>query len=632
MYGFVIKSLEVLIVQRFGEETWQRVQQAAHSDEIQERYIYDDENFFALVDSAAETLGLEKQVLLEHFGESFFKFCLSSGYDRILRNIARDMRSFFCSLDSLHDHLATRYPGMRPPSFRVLDGPEENSLVLRYTSERAGLTHFVIGAAKAAARILFDIDVQLKPKRNNNDSDYIEFLIIQTSSIGDDCYRFNRLTEDKGGLTNDSETELESVIDPVTFCQAFPFHVIFDRDLVICQAGVSLVKVVPDLVPGVSKFPIVFSLVRPHIPVTFNNILSRENAVFIVKTREGWMKRPSLQEDGKSLDSEDSSEKSSSEENDDDSLTENVLGEDKALRLKGQMVFLPESDTILFLCSPRILSLDSLDEKGMYLSDIPIHDATRDLILISQQHSAEHKLKKNLELVTDILQQTSRELEYEKKLADRLLYSILPPPVANDLRAKKPVAAKKYELVTVMMSGIVDFSVFCNNTKEPMEIVELLNQIYVQFDEVSEKNPEVFKVETVGDKYMAVSGLPLKCERHAHNIANLCLDMHEIAKGIVINGRNVEVTIGVHSGEVVAGVVGQKMPRYCLFGNTVNLTSRCETTGVKGKINVSEYAYRCLIKNPDKSWILEPRGLVSMKGKKEPMMCYLLSRKRKSEE
>jgi len=181
--------------------------------------------------------------------------------------------------------------------------------------------------------------------------------------------------------------------------------------------------------------------------------------------------------------------------------------------------------------------------------------------------------------------------------------------------------------VTVMMSGIVNFSHFCNSTREPMEIVELLNQIYTQFDEVSEKNPDVFKVETVGDKYMAVSGLPLKCEMHAHNIINLCLDMHEIAKGIVINGKRVEVTIGVHSGEVVAGVVGQKMPRYCLFGNTVNLTSRCETTGVKGKINVSEYAHRCLMKNPDPSWIIKPRGPVSMKGKKEPMMCFLFSKK-----
>ncbi len=133
----------------------------------------------------------------------------------------------------------------------------------------------------------------------------------------------------------------------------------------------------------------------------------------------------------------------------------------------------------------------------MYLSDIPIHDATRDLILISQQHSAENELTKKLEIVTDILQQTSRELEYEKKLADRLLYSILPPKVANDLRAKRPVAAKKYELVTIMLSGIVDFATFCNDTKEPMEIVELLNRIYIKFDEVSEENEEVFKVRVL---------------------------------------------------------------------------------------------------------------------------------------
>ena len=130
----------------------------------------------------------------------------------------------------------------------------------------------------------------------------------------------------------------------------------------------------------------------------------------------------------------------------------------------------------------------------MYLSDIPVHDATRDIILLSQQHSAEHKLTKDLEIITDKLQQTSRELEYEQKLADKLLYSILPEPVANDLRAKKPVAAKKYELVTTMFSGIVDFGSLISNSQEPMEIVNLLNQIYTRFDKAIDKNPEVYKV------------------------------------------------------------------------------------------------------------------------------------------
>ena len=130
----------------------------------------------------------------------------------------------------------------------------------------------------------------------------------------------------------------------------------------------------------------------------------------------------------------------------------------------------------------------------MYLSDIPVHDATRDLILMSEQHSAESELKENLEILTDQLQQTSKELEYEQQLADRLLYSILPPSVADDLRAKRPVAAKKYELVTIMFSGISDFSTLCNESTDAMEIVNTLNNIYIHFDQVADQNNEVYKV------------------------------------------------------------------------------------------------------------------------------------------
>ena len=131
---------------------------------------------------------------------------------------------------------------------------------------------------------------------------------------------------------------------------------------------------------------------------------------------------------------------------------------------------------------------------GLYLSDIPIHDATRDLILLSEQHNAESHLSQRLEILTDKLQQTARELQQEQQLTDRLLYSILPSSVANDLRLKRPVAAKKYEIVTVMFSGIVDFTHYCNQSSEPMEIVELLNETYTKFDHLADKNNEVFKV------------------------------------------------------------------------------------------------------------------------------------------
>ncbi len=93
------------------------------------------------------------------------------------------------------------------------------------------------------------------------------------------------------------------------------------------------------------------------------------------------------------------------------------------MRLKGQMLYVSESDVVLFLCSPSVLNLDDLNRRGLYLSDIPLHDATRDLVLLSEQFEAEYKLTKNLEILTDKLQHTYRELEDEKKKTDRSVHS-----------------------------------------------------------------------------------------------------------------------------------------------------------------------------------------------------------------
>ncbi|KAK0183493.1 hypothetical protein PV327_001530 [Microctonus hyperodae] len=175
---------------------------------------------------------------------------------------------------------------------------------------------------------------------------------------------------------------------------------------------------------------------------------------------------------------------------------------------------------------------------------------------------------------------------------------MLPISVANELRHSRPVPAKKYDCVTLLFSGIVGFSAYCaanTDSNGAMKIVNMLNQLYIAFDVLTDpkKNPNVYKVETVGDKYMAVSGLPEPCRTHARCIARLALDMMDLAANDVqIDGEPVKITIGIHSGEVVTGVIGYRMPRYCLFGNTVNLTSRTETTGEPGKINVSEDAYR----------------------------------------
>ncbi|ELV12728.1 Guanylate cyclase soluble subunit beta-1 [Tupaia chinensis] len=568
------------------------------------RIIYDDSKTYDLVAAASKVLNLNAGEILQMFGKMFFVFCQESGYDTILRVLGSNVREFLQNLDALHDHLATIYPGMRAPSFRCTDAEKGRGLILHYYSEREGLQDIVIGIIKTVAQQIHGTEIDMKViQQRNEECDHTQFLIEEKESKEEDFYEDLDRFEENGTQ--------ESRISPHTFCKAFPFHIIFDRDLVVTQCGNAIYRVLPQLQPGTCSLLSVFSLVRPHIDISFHGILSHINTVFVLRSKEGLLDVEKLERE--------------------DELTG---AETSCLRLKGQMIYLPEADSILFLCSPSVMNLDDLTRRGLYLSDIPLHDATRDLVLLGEQFREEYKLTQELEILTDRLQLTLRALEDEKKKTDTLLYSVLPPSVANELRHKRPVPAKRYGNVTILFSGIVGFNAFCSkhaSGEGAMKIVSLLNDLYTRFDTLtdSRRNPSVYKVETVGDKYMTVSGLPEPCVHHARSICHLALDMMEIAGQVQVDGDSVQITIGIHTGEVVTGVIGQRMPRYCLFGNTVNLTSRTETTGEKGRINVSEYTYRCLMtpENADPQFHLEHRGPVSMKGKKEPMQVWFLSRR-----
>ncbi|XP_011825921.1 PREDICTED: guanylate cyclase soluble subunit beta-1 [Mandrillus leucophaeus] len=586
------------------------------------RIIYDDSKTYDLVAAASKVLNLNAGEILQMFGKMFFVFCQESGYDTILRVLGSNVREFLQNLDALHDHLATIYPGMRAPSFRCTDAEKGKGLILHYYSEREGLQDIVIGIIKTVAQQIHGTEIDMKViQQRNEECDHTQFLIEEKESKEEDFYEDLDRFEENGTQ--------ESRISPYTFCKAFPFHIIFDRDLVVTQCGNAIYRVLPQLQPGNCSLLSVFSLVRPHIDISFHGILSHINTVFVLRSKTDGTKKYNLAK----------------------------------MHLK-----------FTAFC---VMNLDDLTRRGLYLSDIPLHDATRDLVLLGEQFREEYKLTQELEILTDRLQLTLRALEDEKKKTDtgcpariqafkvqmtlmlcerdsrstkgfpsisysgflliplnRLLYSVLPPSVANELRHKRPVPAKRYDNVTILFSGIVGFNAFCSkhaSGEGAMKIVNLLNDLYTRFDTLtdSRKNPFVYKVETVGDKYMTVSGLPEPCIHHARSICHLALDMMEIAGQVQVDGESVQITIGIHTGEVVTGVIGQRMPRYCLFGNTVNLTSRTETTGEKGKINVSEYTYRCLMspENSDPQFHLEHRGPVSMKGKKEPMQVWFLSRK-----
>ena len=151
------------------------------------------------------------------------------------------------------------------------------------------------------------------------------------------------------------------------------------------------------------------------------------------------------------------------------------------MEIKGQMIHVPESRSLMFLGSPRVDKLEELMGRGLYLSDIPIHDATRDVILVGEQARAQDGLKKRMDKLKATLERTHQALEEEKRRTVDLLYSIFPGDVAQRLWQGLPVGAKKFDDVTMLFSDIVGFTAVCAQCT-PMQVISMLNELYTRFD------------------------------------------------------------------------------------------------------------------------------------------------------
>ncbi|KAJ8956736.1 hypothetical protein NQ318_014092, partial [Aromia moschata] len=223
-----------------------------------------------------------------------------------------------------------------------------------------------------------------------------------------------------------------------------------------------------------------------------------------------------------------------------------------------------------------------------------------------------------------LVQERTNQLTEEKKKTDALLHRMLPKSVADALKKGEKVEAESFQCVTIYFSDIVGFTEL-SAVSTPLQVIDLLNDLYTCFDSII-SHYDVYKVETIGDAYMVVSGLPIRNgDRHAGEIASMALHLLSKIKKFEIKHRQGEVLqlrIGIHSGHVVAGVVGLKMPRYCLFGDTVNTASRMESAGQAFKIHISHATYMLLQRLG--GYTCEERGLVPIKGKGEMETYWLV--------
>ncbi len=211
-----------------------------------------------------------------------------------------------------------------------------------------------------------------------------------------------------------------------------------------------------------------------------------------------------------------------------------------------------------------------------------------------------------------------RQLTQEKENSDRLLLNILPRAIADRLRAGEQVIVDSFAAVTVLFADIVGFSQLAARVSAT-ELVRTLNEVFSRFDSLAAKFG-LEKIKTIGDAYMAVGGLPERCEDHAERAAEVALAMQEeIIQFSQETGFNLSIRIGLHSGPVVAGVIGKHKFSYDLWGDTVNLASRMESHGHPSAIQVSADTERRL---RDK-YLFVTRGRIAVKGQGE-LMTYLL--------
>jgi len=229
------------------------------------------------------------------------------------------------------------------------------------------------------------------------------------------------------------------------------------------------------------------------------------------------------------------------------------------------------------------------------------------------------------------LEKKNAQLEIEKNKTDELLQNILPYEIAEQLKNKGEVKAKKYRMVTIMFTDFKDFTKISSEL-EPEEIIKELGVYFKKFDEITEEH-FIEKIKTIGDAYMCVGGLPLRNKSNPIDIVLAAMEIQRFMKDYndlrKAKGYTVwELRIGIHTGKVVAGVIGTKKFAYDIWGDAVNTASRLETAGEPGKINISGATYE-YIKD---YFICTYRGKIPAKNKGEIDMYFVEGLKSKYRE
>ncbi|XP_055357917.1 soluble guanylate cyclase 88E-like [Paramacrobiotus metropolitanus] len=601
MYGMVIQSMAAYLQQTYGDLLYQEVIECAGIPVtvFNTHEVYPDKYVKALVQTAARVLEEDKEpaFYLEIFGRMFVLYCHTYGHDRILRVSGRHFRDLIRNMNHLHHCMRYSYPRMIHPSFVVV-AEDVSGMVLHYESVRQGFAPYVTGQLKELAtnskffnKPYFNVSVMEERELSQRGS-YLSVLRLDFPNTG---YA--------GSISgyNRQFTPRFPCLNSQTFFNILPYSLFLDEQLIVKMCSIRLQRLFEDKVAGrpLAEF---FRPAQPTFNLTFEEILHLQDVVIELESV------PTI-------------------------CVENPYTKQKFLSphrvlLKGEFKQTATQRVLFISSTPTLNDLSDLERIGFYLSDLPLHSGSADLAACgwhSQQNTFRH-FQKEAEKSKQ-LEDSLRKLDEWQRRGDSLLMSMIPKHIIEKMMdTGEHYFCEPYDEVTIMFVRLFDFNVVCFQNS-PTEVVKVVSECWSALDTLTD-NYDVLKVENRGEEYMVASGIPDKNgNQHASETASLALQIMQTVMDMdfaPLPDRKLQIRIGINSGPVVGGVVGLHLPRFCIFGDTVNTASRMESSGMPFRIQCSETTRNILVTTGD--FEMKKRGIMKIKGKGEMMVYWLVSK------
>ncbi|CAB9502907.1 Receptor-type guanylate cyclase gcy [Seminavis robusta] len=642
------ECLERLVTERFGLDSWQLVLKtaglpttasdddndatsmfASHQQHQEEQKLNDSLSSFEstvdLVEAACQVSGHSIDEVLEALGEFIVHYLKEEGYEQWLTCPGGSLKDWMSNLNSLLQHWQSAFTDLAPvkttttqptaPRFYCQEDEQadDGSLILRFyaatsatndTDTPAAATAalrdtnsvdfgklaapIVKGIVSEVAGIQFGVLIDMKPIDETGESNCSSWSVStvdpkdqwkmfrnnnntkrRSSSTTRAADRSKRCSVTGMKITSPAQSGHGIGLSSTVTREIFPFHVIVNDKFVIQQVGSQLADVLhatndKELVgQGIAKF----FAVKGH-SWSWKQLCLDDNRSFRLEAKITTAKAPSFKA--------------------------------TAIQISSPC---DASPLVMFLLTPEFIHLQHLRDQGWTLHDIPNH--TQRELLLAREHL------KLLQERQESMEQLGQSLERERNL----LETLLPLHAAEGLRAGKTVEPMLHKDVTFFFSDICGFTDICRELY-PWQVIETLNQLYGVMDFLAKKMG-IFKIETIGDAYVCCSGLPKKDPQHARNIANFAIAVKHCCRHVLspVDGAPIQLRIGVNTGPAASGVVGTLNPRFCVFGDTVNTTSRHESSGLPGMVHCSGTTKQELQRQCPGLFQLDERGLVEMKGK-----------------